>query len=841
MPRRKIPGLYSFIKLLCRALFHIFFRDYNAFHTEGIPTDEPLLVISNHGNYLMDGLALLATFPGQISFLMAQPNFKTAIGGIARKIGAIPVMRPQDAERFEGKSLVTIGADGQTLTGHGVGREVQVGDTVYVECGSFQDSTKDDRVTQCYGVVQTVISDDEVIIKAPGLKWVPVTLTSEQDIAYVKSRKIVRYGSLKIRVERGNTFRGITNALEMQQRQQRMVMEQQREQERRRQQQNQQPQQGSFVERVASSTSGTINKFMQRLARKPSSSSIRLEDGRRVYDPEANRSGNVTAVHTDTSLSQQPIEVVTETTPLLLRSTSSSSRVIEPNFAARISSTNLPLYASPSQSIHTTHGNTTHPTGESCAINHFGASYSTTHTTNHLDSDDRGNIHGTDHENGYTPRGDGVIVEDPPHDRIGVLPDQSDLPSLPGPHFPTRPCSFQYSHPIDHSMKYESVWENFDNDRTVAIFPEGVSSDDYHLLDFKYGCTIMVLGYLAQHPSRTLRIIPCGLNFFNRHRFRSRFYADYGTPLTVPQRLVDKYREGGEAKKQACTELLQTIHQAVYDLTLNAADYEELRLYKATRRLYSTGSKLTVPQKLELTRRFAKGFQSLPESVQVGSLKRDIMAFDRHLTQHNVLDWQLTATPSLWKALLLILPALFLLPVLFILSLPGTLLFGPVGLLAKWAAKRKGAQAMLAFQTYLPVSRWPGRDVIATWKIVVALALMPICFVVYSTILTVIISQSSYWLSGFGGLHDPEYWSTPKLVLVWCLSCFVLFPAVAYSTVWIWEWQIDLKRQIQIWWWRISGRRADMKRWRQELVGRVQQDLVERMGGRRAFDVSHYR
>jgi 1-acyl-sn-glycerol-3-phosphate acyltransferase len=93
MVHRKIPGLYSFVKLLCRTLFHIFFRDYDAFHSNLVPLDEPILVISNHGNYLLDGLALLATYPGQISFLMAQPNFKTAIGGIARKIGAIPVLR----------------------------------------------------------------------------------------------------------------------------------------------------------------------------------------------------------------------------------------------------------------------------------------------------------------------------------------------------------------------------------------------------------------------------------------------------------------------------------------------------------------------------------------------------------------------------------------------------------------------------------------------------------------------------------------------------------------------------------------------------------------------------
>jgi len=60
----------------------------------------------------------------------------------------------------------------------------------------------------------------------------------------------------------------------------------------------------------------------------------------------------------------------------------------------------------------------------------------------------------------------------------------------------------------------------------------------------------MVLGYLAQNPSNTLWIVPCGLNFFNRHQFQSRSYADFGVPITVPGNLVGVYREGGEAKKK---------------------------------------------------------------------------------------------------------------------------------------------------------------------------------------------------------------------------------------------------------------------------------------------------
>ncbi|KAI1296362.1 hypothetical protein EDD11_007408 [Mortierella claussenii] len=783
---RKIPGLYSVVRLLCRTLFHIFFRDYDAFHTGFIPPNEPLLVVSNHGNYLLDGLALLATYPGQISFLMAQPNFKTAIGGIAKKIGAIPVLRPQDATKYNGASLVTIADDGRSIIGQGIGGQLSKGDTVYIECGAFADVSKDNRVTQCYAIVEEVLSDNQVVFKVPGLKWIPATQTSERDINYVKNHKIVRHGSLKIRVERGNTWVGINDALKAQE-----------------QQQN-----AGFM---ASSATGTIGKFVQKIFSKSPEEDIgRVGGGSSTHRQEilniaALENGTYTGADIPGSVTAPDNFHTSEATPLLRKKRSINSPVHPIYAAARRGDLNARL-----------------------------SSFSTTHSSQV----------GEEEEGHFSPQGNGssghfVAVnggEGASGSGSPVARDSVSSPATLSPtlatetHFPTLPCSFQYSRPIDHSVIYESVWKNFEDRRTVAVFPEGVSSDDYHLLDFKYGCTIMVLGYLAQHPSKTLRIVPCGLNFFNRHRFRSRFYADYSHPMTVPDHLVEMYREGGEAKKKACTELLQMIHAAVEGLTLNAPNYEELRLYKATRRLYSTGMKLSVPQKLELTRRFAKGYARLVITPSIAALKRDINAYDKHLANSGVRDWQITANPHLLTALVCTLPALFLLPVMFLLSLPGTLMFGPVGLWATRAAKYKGRQAMLAFQSYLPVSRWPGRDVIATWKIVVSLALMPVCFILYGTLLTV-------WVRHWSVFEDS--WTMGRSVIFWLVATFVVFPTVAYTTVWLWEWQIDLKMQIQVWWWKLCGGNAEMKRWRQDLKGRMN-ELVERMGGREAFDVSGY-
>ncbi|KAF9898183.1 hypothetical protein BX616_004377 [Lobosporangium transversale] len=809
---RKIPGLYSFVKLLCRTLFHIFFREYGAFHTESIPQQEPLLVVSNHGNYLLDGLALLATHPGQISFLMAQPNFKTAIGGIARKIGAIPVLRPQDATKYDGAGLVTIAHDGCSISGDGIGTQLSQGDTVYIECGSFQDATKDDRVTQCYAVVEDVINERQVTFKQPGLKWLPATLTSERDITYIKSHKIVDSGSLKIRVECGNTMIGINNALKAHEQQQNAVF-------------------------MANSATGTIGKFVQKIFSKSPEAEASAAERQSILAAHAMENGTFTSgADIPGSVTAPPnIFQNTESTPLLRNKRSLNSPIRAMYTAASRNSSNLRL-----SSFSTNHSTRDVNGGYMDADEQVGMGVQ-------LEEEDLLNQGNTSFAYMITGNKDSnsATIAPPTSARHDVASSPAMLtPPTTSMRFPTVPCMFQYARPIDHSMIYESVWKNFEDNRTVAVFPEGVSSDDYHLLDFKYGCTIMVLGYLARQQQRqeeqhstaastpkTLRIIPCGLNFFNRHRFRSRFYADYGHPITVPDHLIEMYREGGEAKKKACTELLQMIHDAVEGLTLNAPNYDELRLIKATRRLYSSTLKkpLTMPQKLELTRRFAKGYSKLVLTPKVAEIKRDINAYDKHLTNKGVQDWQLTADPNLIVALVCTLPALFCLPALFLLSLPGTLLFEPVGLIATSAANYKGRQAMLAFQSYLPVSRWPGRDVIATWKIVASLALMPICFILYATLLTI-------WVGHWAALHD-YYWSMSRLMVFWILATFVLFPTIAYCTVWIWEWQIDLKMQIQVWWSKLCGGNAEMKRWRRDLVGKVN-ELVERMGGHDAFDIS---
>lgn len=92
----------------------------------------------------------------------------------------------------------------------------------------------------------------------------------------------------------------------------------------------------------------------------------------------------------------------------------------------------------------------------------------------------------------------------------------------------------------------------------------------------------MALGALAANPSLDLKIVTCGLNYFHPHRFRSRAVVEFGEPLTVPPELVEMYKKGGADKREACGKLLDTIYDALKNVTLNSPDYETLMVRRTT-------------------------------------------------------------------------------------------------------------------------------------------------------------------------------------------------------------------------------------------------------------------
>jgi glycerol-3-phosphate O-acyltransferase/dihydroxyacetone phosphate acyltransferase len=84
----------------------------------------------------------------------------------------------------------------------------------------------------------------------------------------------------------------------------------------------------------------------------------------------------------------------------------------------------------------------------------------------------------------------------------------------------------------------------------------------------------MALGALAANPDCGLKIVPCGMNYFHAHKFRSRAVVEFGTPVEVDPKLVELYKTG--ERREAVSQLLEEVYNALVAVTVTSPDYDTL-------------------------------------------------------------------------------------------------------------------------------------------------------------------------------------------------------------------------------------------------------------------------
>ena len=127
---------------------------------------------------------------------------------------------------------------------------------------------------------------------------------------------------------------------------------------------------------------------------------------------------------------------------------------------------------------------------------------------------------------------------------------------------------------VDQTKVYEAVFDKLSRGGCVGIYPEGGSHDRTELLPLKAGVAIMALGAVAANPGCDLKIVPCGMNYFHAHKFRSRAVIEFGTPLAVPRELVEEYKNG--SKRDAVGAMLQMVYDALLSVTVTSPDFDTL-------------------------------------------------------------------------------------------------------------------------------------------------------------------------------------------------------------------------------------------------------------------------
>jgi len=208
--------------------------------------------------------------------------------------------------------------------------------------------------------------------------------------------------------------------------------------------------------------------------------------------------------------------------------------------------------------------------------------------------------------------------------------------------------------------------------------------------------------------------------------------------------LVEMFNEGGSRKREAVAKFLDLIYDGLKTVTIRAPDYDTLMLIQAVRRLYKTpGQHLTLGQVVELNRRFLEGYTHFGDQPRVQKLRSDVLKYNRLLRDLGLRDHQVPrAKKAGWKTLGLLLYRLTLLMVWSTLALPGVILNGPMFIIASVISKKKAQEALAA-----SVVKVAGRDVLATWKILISMGIAPVVYTFYAILATVIAVKANVSLS----------------------------------------------------------------------------------------------
>lgn len=186
---------------------------------------------------------------------------------------------------------------------------------------------------------------------------------------------------------------------------------------------------------------------------------------------------------------------------------------------------------------------------------------------------------------------------------------------------------------------------------------------------------------------------------------------------------------------------------------------------------------------VELNRRLVTGYAHFKDDPRIVSLRKAIVDYNKQLRILGIRDHQVNyAKFSIIQIIATLIYRLGKLALLTIGTLPGLMLFTPVFIATKYLSIIKSKEALAASSVKLQ-----GRDVMATWKLLIALAFAPAVYTAYTATFT-------YWT-----YRNRIQGYMPDWVPLWLVVVIgvFLFPTITFAALRIGEVGMDIVKSLR--------------------------------------------
>jgi len=264
----------------------------------------------------------------------------------------------------------------------------------------------------------------------------------------------------------------------------------------------------------------------------------------------------------------------------------------------------------------------------------------------------------------------------------------------------------------------------------VALFPEGTSHADPSVRPLKTGAARIAFdaAHAADRSPEPVRILPVGLTFDARERFRSRALLVVGDPIEVepPTPAASRHTESAEEvsspdrpSRAAVRRLTDRIHEGLRRVADDYRSWREAQLFQRAVEIYDRPSRAlpggTALAELHRTaRELSEGFAALRtvEPELTATVARAMARYDRILGFLSLRDDQVAARYPILGVLRFLARTLLIL----LLGLPLALLGSVLNLLPYLAVRWIATRPVLAVEEQ------------ASWKLFGGLFLYPLCW-----------------------------------------------------------------------------------------------------------------
>ncbi|MSP93158.1 MAG: hypothetical protein EXR79_15385 [Myxococcales bacterium] len=260
---------------------------------------------------------------------------------------------------------------------------------------------------------------------------------------------------------------------------------------------------------------------------------------------------------------------------------------------------------------------------------------------------------------------------------------------------------------LDNQGAFDALANVLAGGGAMGIFPEGLSHDDSQLQKLKTGAARIALD-VAHRLDQPVDIVPTALVYLNPKNFRSSVLVQYGSPIEVASADVEVFLRDERA---AVRDVTARIDAGLRALTINATDWDTVRVLDAVRRLYQPPG-LPLWQRVELARRFNEVYPTVRDLPEVKALFVRVRSYLEQLHDMGLTDRDLRRSLGPRDAFAHLLAHLGLLLLWVPLALPGIVLHAPVALLVR---------ALSPLLT-------PRTDALATTKLVLGVGLLAVAY-----------------------------------------------------------------------------------------------------------------